>query len=251
MYRDHKVIVVLPAYNAAKTLKRTYDEIPHDLVDTVILGDDASEDDTVSIANAIGIKQIIIHSENFGYGANQKSLYQKALSLGGDIIILLHPDYQYTPKLITAMASIIGNGVFPVVLGSRILGTGALKGGMPLYKYVANRVLTFIQNLAVNYKLSEYHTGYRAFHRNVLESIAYESNSDGFLFDNQILSQIIFAGYDIAEISCPARYFPDASSIGFRKALKYGMGVIVVSMQHFLTRVGLRNYSRYTIKRAP
>src|SRR5690606_23126426 len=206
MYNGKKVIVVLPAYNAALTLEKTYREIPFNLVDEVILCDDASKDNTSELAEKIGIRHVIRHEKNKGYGGNQKSLYNKALELGGDIIIMLHPDYQYTPKLIPAMVNIIGDDLYPVVLGSRILGKGALKGGMPVYKYIANRLLTFTQNLLVNYKLSEYHTGYRSFSRKVLTSINYNQNSDDFVFDNEMLSQVIFAGYSIAEISCPTSY---------------------------------------------
>jgi glycosyltransferase involved in cell wall biosynthesis len=231
--------VVLPAYNAAKTVWQTYQEIPFDIVDDVILCDDKSTDDTVKVAGDIGIKHILVHDQNRGYGGNQKSLYQEALRLNGDIIVMLHPDYQYTPKLIRAMVSIIGNGLFPVVLGSRILGKGALKGGMPLYKYMANRLLTFFQNLMSNYKLSEYHTGYRAYNRTVLETIPFAENSDNFIFDNQVLSQIIFAGYQIGEISCPAKYFEEASSINLSNSIEYGVGVLRISVLHFLARTGI------------
>lgn len=239
MYKDKRVIVVMPAYNAAATLKITLDEIPRDLVDEVILCDDASKDNTVDEAKKLGIKHIIIHDTNKGYGGNQKSLYNKALELGADIVIMLHPDYQYTPKLIPSMVNIIGEGLYPVVLGSRILGKGALKGGMPLYKYIANRFLTFSQNLLVNYKLSEYHTGYRAFSREVLEGINFNGNSDDFIFDNQMLSQIIFAKFDIGEVTCPTKYFEEASSINFTRSSKYGLGVLAVSIKHFIARMGL------------
>jgi glycosyltransferase involved in cell wall biosynthesis len=245
MYRDKKVVVVLPAYNAAKTLEKTYKEIPFPLVDEVVLCDDASKDETVHLARSIGIVHIVAHEQNKGYGGNQKSLYNKALELEGDIVIMLHPDYQYTPKLIPTMVNIIGEGLYPVVLGSRILGKGALKGGMPLYKYIANRFLTLIQNLLVNYKLSEYHTGYRAFSRNVLESIEYNQNSDDFIFDNQMLSQIIYKGFDIAEVTCPTKYFEEASSINFRRSMRYGLGVLGVSALHFLQRIGLVNSRLY------
>ena len=212
MINGKKIIVVLPAYNAEQTLEQTYNEIPFDIVDEVVLVDDRSIDKTVEKARSMGIKHVIQHENNKGYGGNQKTCYNKALALGGDIIIMLHPDYQYTPKLIHSMAYIIANAVYPVVLGSRILGKGALKGGMPYYKYLANRILTLIQNILINEKISEYHTGYRAFSRNVLESINFNANSDDFVFDNQMLSQIVYAGFEIAEVTCPTKYFKEASS---------------------------------------
>ncbi len=239
MYKGKKVIVVLPAYNAALTLEKTYQEIPMNLVDEVILCDDASRDNTVELAHRIGIRHVLLHESNKGYGGNQKTLYNKALALGGDIIIMLHPDYQYTPKLIPTMVNIIGEELYPVVLGSRILGKGALEGGMPVYKYIANRFLTFSQNLLVSYKLSEYHTGYRAFSREVLETINFNANSDDFVFDNEMLSQIIYAGFHIAEVTCPTKYFEEASSINFRRSIKYGMGVLRVSLNHRLAKMGL------------
>jgi glycosyltransferase involved in cell wall biosynthesis len=239
MYKNKKVVVVLPAYNAAKTLKKTYDEIPFDLVDEVILCDDASKDNTAELAHHIGIQHVIVHEKNKGYGGNQKSLYNKALELGGDIVIMLHPDYQYTPLLIPSMVNIIGEDLYPVVLGSRILGKGALKGGMPLYKYIANRFLTLTQNFLVGYKLSEYHTGYRAFSRDVLQNIKYNVNSDDFIYDNEMLSQIIYKGYDIAEVTCPTKYFEEASSINFTRSSKYGLGVLRVSVVHLLSKIGL------------
>ncbi|AFC26506.1 glycosyltransferase family 2 protein [Saprospira grandis] len=245
MYKGQKVVVVLPAYNAAQTLEITYQEIPFDLVDEVILCDDCSRDNTVDVARELGIQHIIRHENNKGYGGNQKSLYNKALEIGGDIVIMLHPDYQYTPKLIPAMVNILGEGLYPAVLGSRILGMGALKGGMPLYKYVANRFLTFTQNLLINYKLSEYHTGYRAFHRELLEGIDFNANDDDFVFDNEMLSQIVYAGFDIAEVTCPTKYFEEASSINFRRSMKYGFGVLRVSLQHRLNKWGLLKLARY------
>ena len=245
MYKDKKVIVVMPAYNASKTIKKTFEEIPFPLVDEVILCDDASKDNTVQVAESLGIKHIIVHEQNRGYGANQKSLYRKALEEGGDIIIMLHPDYQYTPKLIPAMCNIIGEDLYPVVLGSRILGGGALRGGMPYYKYFANRFLTFIQNLLTGSKLSEFHTGYRAFSRKVLEDIKFETNSDDFVFDNEMLSQIIFKGFEIAEITTPTKYFKEASSINFRRSAKYGLGVLRVSLVHFLAKNGLISSKLY------
>ncbi|MBK8701536.1 MAG: glycosyltransferase family 2 protein [Saprospiraceae bacterium] len=245
MYKGKKVMVVLPAYNAAKTLESTLKEIPMDLVDELILCDDASKDGTASLAQKLGIEQIIVHPVNKGYGANQKSLYNRALDLKADIVIMLHPDYQYTPKLIPSMVNIIGDELFPVVLGSRILGKGALKGGMPLYKYVANRFLTLFQNILINYKLSEYHTGYRAFSREVLESINFNGNSDDFIFDNQLLSQIIYKGFDIAEVTCPTKYFDEASSINFVRSSRYGLGVLKVSVSHFLNKMGLLKSALY------
>ena len=245
MYKNKKVVVVLPAYNAALTLEKTYKEIPFDLVDEVILCDDASTDDTVALANKIGIKHVISHDKNKGYGGNQKSLYNKALALGGDIVIMLHPDYQYTPLLIPSMVNIIGEDLYPVVLGSRILGKGALSGGMPKYKYIANRFLTLTQNILVNYKLSEYHTGYRAFGRNVLEGINYNGNSDDFVFDNQMLSQIIYKGFDIGEVTCPTKYFEEASSINLKRSTIYGLGVLKVSVKHFLQRMGIAKFDIY------
>jgi glycosyltransferase involved in cell wall biosynthesis len=250
MIGNKKIIVILPAYNAGKTLRQTYEEIPFDIVDEVVLTDDASADDTVALANELGIHHVVIHERNKGYGANQKSCYKKALSLKADIVIMLHPDYQYTPKLITSMAYLIANDVYPVVLGSRILGNGALDGGMPRYKYVANRMLTFFQNVLTGAKLSEYHTGYRAFAAHVLKTIDFGRNSDDFIFDNQLLSQVIFAGYPIAEITCPTRYFPEASSINFSKSIYYGCGVIKVSFQHFLQRQKVLNHKRYELKKA-
>ena len=239
MYKNKKVVVVMPAYNAAATLEKTYKEIPLDLVDELILCDDASKDDTVSIANQLGIKHIISHRTNKGYGGNQKSLYNKALEINADIVIMLHPDYQYTPKLIPSMVNIIGEDLYPVVLGSRILGKGALKGGMPIYKYIANRFLTFFQNVLVGYKLSEYHTGYRAFSKEVLKGINFNANSDDFVFDNQMLSQIIFNGYEIAEVTCPTKYFEEASSINLSRSIKYGLGVLGVSVIHRLQKMGI------------
>ncbi|MEL6391119.1 MAG: glycosyltransferase family 2 protein [Bacteroidota bacterium] len=245
MYKDKKVVVVLPAYNAALTLERTYREIPFDLVDEVILCDDASIDETAALAHQLGIGHVIVHQNNRGYGGNQKSLYRKALEIGADIVIMLHPDYQYTPKLIPSMVNMIGEGLFPVVLGSRILGRGALEGGMPVYKFLANRFLTLVQNILVDYKLSEYHTGYRAFSREVLAAINFEANDDDFVFDNEMLSQIIYAGFHIGEISCPTKYFEEASSINFRRSMKYGLGVLRVSLVHRLCKWELMRSKLY------
>ena len=239
MYKGKKVVVVMPAYNAAATLKQTLDEVPMDLVDEVILCDDASKDDTAALARSLGINHVIVHESNKGYGGNQKSLYNKSLEIGADIVIMVHPDYQYTPKLIPSMVNIIGEGLYEVVLGSRILGKGALRGGMPVYKYIANRFLTATQNLLVNYKLSEYHTGYRAFSANVLRTINFNANSDDFVFDNQMLSQIIYKGFDIGEVTCPTKYFKEASSINFRRSSIYGLGVLKVSLTHLFSKLGI------------
>lgn len=239
MYNDQKIVVVLPAYNAALTLAQTYHEIPFTIVDEVVLVDDASSDQTVTIGKQLGIKHIIRHSRNHGYGGNQKTCYAKAIELGADIVVMLHPDYQYTPKLITAMVAIIGNDLYPVVLGSRILGNGALRGGMPLYKYIANRFLTFTQNVLMNQKLSEYHTGYRAFSAEVLRTICLDQNSDDFIFDNEMIAQIFYKGFQIAEVTCPTKYFKEASSINFFRSLQYGLGVLKVSCLYRLTKLGI------------
>ena len=239
MINDKKIVVVLPAYNAAQTLEMTYKEIPFNLVDEVILVDDCSKDETSRVASALGIKHIIRHDNNKGYGGNQKTCYRKALELGADIVVMLHPDYQYTPKLLPSMCYLIANDVYKVVLGSRILGKGAIKGGMPRYKYISNRFLTLFQNMLMHQKLSEYHTGYRAFAKEVLEAINYEQNSDDFIFDNEMLAQIFYAGYEIAEVTCPTKYFDEASSINIRRSIEYGFGVISVSLTYFLQKLGL------------
>ncbi|MBI5185982.1 MAG: glycosyltransferase family 2 protein [Nitrospinae bacterium] len=235
MVNGKKIVVVLPAYNAEATLQATYDEIPRDIVDDVILVDDASRDRTVELAKMLDLKTFT-HLKNKGYGGNQKTCYREALRIGADIVIMLHPDYQYTPKLVPAMAHLLATGHFDVVIGSRILGTGALKGGMPLYKYISNRFLTFTQNLLIGYKLSEYHTGYRAFTRRVLETLPLEENSDDFVFDNQMLAQCVYYNFTIGEISCPTKYFPEASSINFSRSLKYGIGVLYTSLQFLLSK---------------
>lgn len=232
-------MVILPAYNASKTLKQTYDEIPFDIVDDVVLVDDKSSDNTSDVAKEIGIKHVIRHEENKGYGGNQKTCYNKALELGADIVVMLHPDYQYTPKLIESMAYIIARDVYPVVIGSRILGKGALKGGMPKYKYIANRFLTLSQNILMNQKLSEYHTGYRMFSAEVLRNVNYNINSDDFIFDNQMLAQIFYAGYEVAEVTCPTKYFDEASSINLARSTTYGLGVLGVSWKYFINKMGL------------
>jgi len=239
MMLSKKVVVVLPAYNAATTIEKTYAEIPFDIVDEVVLVDDASKDETSAVGQKLGIRHIIRHEKNKGYGGNQKSCYDKARELNADIVIMLHPDYQYTPKLIHAMASIIANDVYPVVLGSRILGMGALKGGMPVYKYIFNRFLTLTQNVLMNQKLSEYHTGYRAFSRAVLEKINYHANSDDFVFDNQMIAQVFYAGFDVAEVTCPTLYEEESSSINFSRSVTYGMGVLRTSLQYFFTKTGI------------
>jgi glycosyltransferase involved in cell wall biosynthesis len=242
MINNKKITVVLPAYNAAKTLEMTYNEIPFDIVDEVILVDDVSKDETIEVAKRIGIKHILKHNINKGYGGNQKSCYNKALELGSDIVVMLHPDYQYTPKLIHSMCYLIANNTYQVVLGSRILGKGALQGGMPIYKYFANRALTLFQNIVMNQKLSEYHTGYRSFSREVLEKINYMADSDDFVFDNQMLAQIFYAGYEVAEITCPTKYFDDASSINLRRSSIYGIGVIKTSFQYMFQRLGIAKF---------
>ena len=242
MINNQKITVVLPAYNAEKTLEQTYHEIPLDIVDEIILVDDLSSDNTIQKAKEIGIRHIIEHKSNKGYGGNQKSCYNKALEINSDIVVMLHPDYQYTPKLIHSMCYIIANGLYDAVLASRILGKGAIKGGMPVYKYISNRVLTFAQNFLMNQKLSEYHTGFRAFSRKVLESINYHANSDDFIFDNQMIAQIFMAGFEIAEITCPTRYFPEASTINFRRSMKYGLGVVGVSLSYLFQKKRLARF---------
>ena len=241
MIHGKRLVVVLPAYNAARTLEKTYEELPHEIIDEVILVDDASSDETAEMARKLGIRTFI-HPKNRGYGGNQKTCYRQALECGADIVIMVHPDYQYTPALVTAMSSLIGMGVYDAVLGSRMLGTSALKGGMPRYKYVSNRILTATQNIMTGRKLSEYHTGYRAFTRQVLETLPLEENSDDFVFDNEMLTQIIAFGYSIGEVSCPTKYFPEASSISFARSVKYGLGVLSVSFKYRLQRWGLRSY---------
>ena len=247
MINGKRVTVVMPAYNAEKTLKKTHNEIPHDIVDNIILTDDASQDRTAEVSRELNIKTFV-HMTNKGYGGNQKTCYQEALRIGSDIVIMLHPDYQYTPKLITAMASMIAYGVFDAVIASRILGNKALEGGMPLYKYIANRFLTTAENLLIKQKLSEYHTGYRAYTSTVLEHINFEANSDDFIFDNQIISQIFMAGYEIAEITCPTRYFKEASSINFRRSVYYGLGVLLVSLMHWMSRRNIIEFEIYRVK---
>lgn len=244
MLNNKKIVVVLPAYNAAKTLEMTWKEIPFDFVDDVVLVDDASKDETANIASKLGIRTMV-HQTNKGYGGNQKTCYKAALDLGADIVIMLHPDYQYTPHLVTAMSSMIAFGEFDCVLASRILGIGALKGGMPLYKYISNRFLTLIENILLAHKLSEYHTGYRAFSRAILENLPLDANSDDFVFDNQMLAQIIWYGYRIGEISCPTKYFPEASSINFKRSVKYGISVLFTALEYRFRRLGTKASKRF------
>lgn len=241
MLNNKKLITVMPAYNAASTLARTYGEIPLEVVDDVLLVDDKSSDATVRLAREMGLT-VFLHRQNMGYGRNQKTCYREALKSGADIIIMLHPDYQYSPKLIVSLAGMIAYGEYDIALGSRILGVGALEGGMPLYKYIANRFLTLVQNLLLAYKLSEYHTGYRAFARKVLEELPLEENSDDFLFDNEILAQAIYFKYRIGEVSCPTKYFAEASSIGFARSVRYGLGVLVTSLKFRLQKMKLGRF---------
>jgi glycosyltransferase involved in cell wall biosynthesis len=239
MYNGKKVVIVMPAYRASLTLERTYNEIPFDIVDEVILVDDYSPDNTAEVAKGLGIQHVIRHDVNKGYGGNQKTCYTKALEIGADIVVMVHPDYQYTPKLIRAMVSIIGEDLYPVVFGSRILGKGALKGGMPLYKYIANRFLTLSQNILMSQKLSEYHTGYRAFSREILQAVPFNKCDDDFIFDNEMIAQIFAKGYEIAEVTCPTKYFDEASSINFVRSSKYGLGVLRVSIRYFFNNLGI------------
>ncbi|MEI7663714.1 MAG: glycosyltransferase family 2 protein [Bacteroidota bacterium] len=248
MLLGKKIIVVLPAYNAEKTIAQTIAEIPLDLVDEYVVVDDASTDNTIQVASTLKVKNLIKHDKNRGYGGNQKTCYDTALQLNGDIVIMLHPDYQYTPKLIPSMAHMIASGLYPVVIASRILGKGALQGGMPKYKYISNRFLTWVQNILINQKLSEYHSGYRAFSREVLEKVNYHANSDDFVFDNQMLAQIFMAGYEIAEITCPTKYFEEASSINLRRSIKYGMGVLKTSFGYFFHKTGIVSLDIYKSK---
>ena len=245
MIHGKKIVVVMPAYNAEKTLRMTWDELPHEVVDEVVLVDDASRDSTVRMARELGVRTFV-HQQNKGYGANQKRCYREALNLGADVVVMIHPDYQYSPRLVTAMAAMIVSGHYDVVLGSRILGGTALKGGMPLYKYVANRFLTLVENMVLGVKLSEYHTGFRAYSRQALETLPLENNSDDFVFDNEILAQAVHFGIRIGEISCPTRYFDDASSIDFPRSVKYGLGVLATSFKFLLQKAGIVRSAIFT-----
>lgn len=251
MLLGRRIVVVLPAYNAAATLERTFQEIPHDIVDEVVLADDASRDQTLAVAKRLEIRHVIEHDRNRGYGANQKSCYRAALALGADIVVMLHPDYQYTPKLVRAMVSVLAEDAYDVVLGSRILGGGALRGGMPLYKYVSNRVLTAFENVVTGQKLSEYHTGFRAYARRVLETLPFDDNSDDFVFDNEILVQTHFWGFRIAELTCPTSYFPEASSIDFGRSLKYGLLCCSTAAKFRLQRWQLAEFPLFAPRRSP
>lgn len=245
MIHGKKIVVVMPAYNAEKTLRRTWDELPHEVVDEVLLVDDASRDSTVQMARELGVRTFV-HLQNKGYGANQKTCYREALKLGADVVVMIHPDYQYSPRLVTAMASMIVSGHYDVVLGSRILGGTALKGGMPVYKYVANRFLTLVENMFLGVKLSEYHTGFRAYSRQALETLPLKNNSDDFVFDNEILAQAVYFGIRIGEISCPTRYFDDASSINFSRSVKYGLGVLKTSFLFLFQKTGIVRSAIFT-----
>ncbi|HNY90129.1 MAG: Undecaprenyl-phosphate mannosyltransferase [bacterium ADurb.Bin431] len=241
MIHGKKVVVVLPAYNAAATLEKTYAEIAFDIVDDVIIVDDASTDETVKVANRLGI-HTVVHPENLGYGGNQKTCYREALARGADVVVMLHPDYQYTPKLVTAMASLVAIGQYQMVLASRIISGGALKGGMPLYKYISNRFLTLFENILLGQKISEYHTGYRAFSRDLLSDLPLHSCSNDFVFDNEMIAQAVYFGYSVGEVSCPTKYFPEASSINFRRSVKYGFGVLRTALSFRLQKMHLGRY---------
>ncbi len=250
MLLGKRIVVVMPAYLAGRTLEATWRDLPHDIVDAVIVVDDASDDDTVAVARALGL-DVILHAHNMGYGANQKTCYREALARGADIVVMVHPDYQYDPRLVTAMAGMVASGIYDIVLGSRILGSGALRGGMPLWKYIANRLLTLFENLLLGAHLSEYHTGYRAFSRALLDGLPWQRNSDDFVFDNQILAQAIVAGFGIGEVSVPTRYFAEASSIGFRRSVRYGLGVVTTSLLALMARTGLYRHPQFAVERRP
>ena len=238
MLLGKRIVVVMPAYHAGRTLEATWRDLPHDIVDQVVVVDDASDDDTVAVARALGL-DVILHPHNMGYGANQKTCYNEAIARDADIVVMVHPDYQYDPRLVTAMAGMVASGIYDMVLGSRILGSGALRGGMPLWKYLANRLLTLFENLMLGAHLSEYHTGYRAYSRSLLDALPWQRNSDDFVFDNQILAQAIVGHYGIGEVSVPTRYFAEASSIGFRRSVRYGFGVVGTTLLAFLARIGM------------
>ena len=250
MLLGKRIVVVMPAYHAGRTLEATWRDLPHDIVDQVVVVDDASDDDTVAVARALGL-DVILHPHNMGYGANQKTCYKEAIARGADIVVMVHPDYQYDPRLVTAMAGMVASGIYDMVLGSRILGSGALRGGMPPWKYLANRLLTLFENVMLGAHLSEYHTGYRAYSRSLLDALPWQRNSDDFVFDNQILAQAIVGRYGIGEVSVPTRYFAEASSIGFRRSVRYGFGVIATTMLAFLARTGLYRHRLFRLNPQP
>jgi len=250
MLLGKRIVVVMPAYHAGRTLEATWRDLPHDIVDQVVVVDDASDDDTVAVARALGL-DVILHPHNMGYGANQKTCYKEALARSADIVVMVHPDYQYDPRLVTAMAGMVASGIYDMVLGSRILGSGALRGGMPLWKYFANRLLTVFENIMLGAHLSEYHTGYRAYSRALLDALPWQRNSDDFVFDNQILAQAIVGHYGIGEVSVPTRYFAEASSIGFRRSVGYGFGVIGTTLLAFLARTGMYRHRLFDLRAVP
>ena len=250
MLLGKRIIVIMPAYHAGRTLEATWRDLPHDIVDQVVVVDDASDDDTVAVARALGL-DVILHPHNMGYGANQKTCYKEALARSADIVVMVHPDYQYDPRLVTAMAGMVASGIYDMVIGSRILGSGALRGGMPIWKYFANRLLTTFENIMLGAHLSEYHTGYRAYSRALLDALPWQRNSDDFVFDNQILAQAIVGRYGIGEVSVPTRYFAEASSIGFRRSVRYGFGVIGTTLLAFLARTGLYRHGLFDLRDRP
>ena len=250
MLLGKRIVVVMPAYHAGRTLEATWRDLPHDIVDQVVVVDDASDDDTVAVARSLGL-DVILHPHNMGYGANQKTCYREAMARSADIVVMVHPDYQYDPRLVTAMAGMIASGIYDMVLGSRILGSGALRGGMPLWKFLANRLLTLFENVMLGAHLSEYHTGYRAYSRSLLDALPWQRNSDDFVFDNQILAQAIIGRYLIGEVSVPTRYFAEASSIGFRRSVRYGFGVVGTTLLAFLARTGLYRHSLFELQARP
>jgi glycosyltransferase involved in cell wall biosynthesis len=250
MLLGKRIVVVMPAYHAGRTLEATWRDLPHDIVDQVVVVDDASDDDTVAVARALGL-DVILHPHNMGYGANQKTCYKEAMARSADIVVMVHPDYQYDPRLVTAMAGMVASGIYDMVLGSRILGSGALRGGMPLWKFLANRLLTLFENVMLGAHLSEYHTGYRAYSRTLLDALPWQRNSDDFVFDNQILAQAIVGNYGIGEVSVPTRYFAEASSIGFRRSVRYGFGVVGTTLLAFLARTGLYRHRLFELQSRP
>jgi glycosyltransferase involved in cell wall biosynthesis len=250
MLHGKRIVVVMPAYHAGRTLEATWRDLPHDIVDQVVVVDDASDDDTVAVARALGL-DVILHPHNMGYGANQKTCYKEAIARGADIVVMVHPDYQYDPRLVTAMAGMVASGIYDMVLGSRILGSGALRGGMPVWKYLANRLLTLFENVMLGAHLSEYHTGYRAYSRSLLDALPWQRNSDDFVFDNQILAQAIVGRYGIGEVSVPTRYFAEASSIGFRRSVRYGFGVVATTLLAFLARTGIYRHRLFDLTARP